>query len=481
LRRPDLYADVLIAGAGPAGVALALRLRRLDYDVALVAPPPSGSHAFETLNPTAQEQLVFEGFPPAPGTPVEFEIRWGSDAFERREAAKASLLVDRRAFHAGLKRCAEGSGVRVLNERASAVAYASDGWQLRIGAEEAHARLFVDASGRRGLMPGPRRRGAPLIALHATWTADRLPRTVRLAAAPEGWVWGGPTPDRGYATSVFQDPRVSKARGDQVARIRQIVFESGILDGTANARLAGGVTASDATPHFSPLRDQPCQFRVGDAALALDPLSSSGIPAALQSAVDVALAIHTLSEDPRAGATVETFLRRRLERRGARHSEWTRIFYREAAERFATPFWLTRAGTAPETALAPSSPPAPNQSVALGPGVRLEDEPCPVDDRIAWRRVVALPGTTEPIAFVDGVEIAPLFEVASGATALQLLRSWSARIGQDCALRLFDWAWHGGLVVTAGSETQSAILDSSRSPTISRSEASDALPITHRA
>jgi flavin-dependent dehydrogenase len=199
LKRPDLDADVLIAGAGPAGVALALRLQRLHYNVVLVAPPIQTAHALETLSASAHEQLVFLGLPPLLGRTVEFEIKWHADVFERRSGSMEMLLVDRRSFHAGLQRHAVQGGVRLFRGRVNMLAHASDHWRLRIGAAEARARLIVDASGRRGLRPALRQRGLPLIGLHAVWAANRLPRTVRLAASADGWVWGAPNNDGSYA------------------------------------------------------------------------------------------------------------------------------------------------------------------------------------------------------------------------------------------------------------------------------------------
>jgi flavin-dependent dehydrogenase len=445
LKQPDLRADVLVVGAGPAGVALAMRLKRLGYGVVLAAVPANAAHGLEMLNPAAQEQLAFEGLSAGHGVAAEFEIRWRPGDFERRAQASMSLLVDRSAFHAGLRHSAAQAGIRTLDGRAEAPEERADGWRLRIGAHEASARLLVDATGRRGMAPAVRQRGPPLIGLHTSWTGERLPSAVRVAAAPDGWVWGAPKPGGGYTTSVFQDGRLAKV-GSRIAWIRRIVAESGILEGAAHADLAGDVAASNATQHVAFAQDRLSLFRIGDAALALDPISSSGIQAALQSAVDATLAIHTLSEDPEAGAMVESFVERRLERRAARHATWTAAFYGEPAKVFATPFWTARASAAapsPE----PPSPPLPDQPVTLGPGVRLQEEPCPVGDRIAMRQVVAPPGAAEPIAIVDGVEIAPLFAfILPRATVMSLLLEWSARIGEDHAFRLFGWAWRAGLL-----------------------------------
>ena len=447
LKQSDLRVDVLVAGGGPAAVVLGMRLKRLGYDVVLAATAPNAAHGFEMLNPAAQEQLAFEGFSAERGIAVEFEIRWRAGDFEPRAQPSRSLLVDRRAFHAGLWSRAAEAGIRTLEGHAESPEKGADGWRLRVGEREASARLLVDATGRRGIAPAARRRGPPLIGLHASWVGEQLPGAVRVAAARDGWVWGAPKPDGGYTTSVFQDGRLAKAGRDRIAWTRHIVAESGILNGAARIELAGDVAASNATMHVAVAQERLSLFRVGDAALALDPISSSGIQAALQSAVDTALAIHTLSEEPCQGLMVESFLERRLDRRAARHAAWIAAFYGEAAKAFGTPFWTVRAGASPSTQ--PVPPPAADQPIALGPGVRLRDEPCPVSDRVAMRRVVAPPGAAEPIAIVDGVEIAPLFALVSPRTmVMNLVLEWSARIGKDKAFRLFGWAWRAGLLVS---------------------------------
>jgi flavin-dependent dehydrogenase len=432
-------ADAVIAGAGPAGVMLAMRLARLGYDVTLATIPTRARHSFEMLNPAAQALLASEGLSPEDGTMVAFERRWGLGPFERRAAA--SLLVERRSLHAALHRRAAQAGIRMIEGAAQAPVADIDGWRVPIGAQEARARWFVDATGRGGLRTRQRRRGPPLIALHALWTVEGSLDAARVAAAPDGWVWGAPTAC-GYAISVFQDSRRLDVRMGAIERVRLTVGQSGILPCAGD--MVGNVAASDSTPSFAPPREAGRWLRIGDAALAFDPVSSSGVQAALQSAIDAALAIRTWDE----GAGEETaaaFLDRRSRRRRARHTAWTASLYAEAAEVFPTPFWTSRARAAPS--LVQPAAYGPDQPVALAADVRLQAEPCPVGERIAWRRVVAPPGDCEPIAFVDGVEIAPLFDVvSSGATPGAIVREWSAMIGETRALRIFNWARRGGLL-----------------------------------
>ena len=440
--------DVFIAGAGPAGVVLALRLRRLGYDVALAAPPAEAAHGFETLSPAAQEQMAIEGLPPVQGRAVDFEIRWGKSTFEPRAAPAQGLVVDRRALHADLRRRAIEAGVSVVDERAEAPQATADGWRLQAGPSAFSAGVLVDATGRRGLTRATGRRGAPLISLHVVYQGENLPANARVAAARDGWIWGAPTPSGGYAISVFEDPRLGKTEGDPYARVERIVAETGVLDGAANLSALRAVAASDVTPCTAAAFEGAGRFRIGDASLALDPLSSSGVSAALQSAVDAALAIHTLRSEASANAMVEAFLERRSQRRAARHAAWTAAFYAEAATAYTTPFWLARAQ--PPPAPPRISSPALDDPIGLGMGVQIRSEPCLVRDRIAIRRVVAPPGAAEPVAFIDGIEIASLFDALPPDTTVRLtLAIWSRQVGEGRAARLFGWAWRSGWLAPA--------------------------------
>jgi flavin-dependent dehydrogenase len=443
-KMPLKRCDAFVAGAGPAGVVLALRLSRLGYDVVLAAPPAETAHSFETLSPAALDQLAIEGLPLPNGKPVDFEIRWGKTSFEPRAAPARSLVVDRQILHADLRRRAIESGVGIFDARVETPKLTADGWRLQAGPSAFGARVLVDATGRRGMAHAVRRRGASLIGLHAVYQGENLPTTARVAATRDGWIWGAPTFGGDYAVSVFEDPRIGKSEGDPASRLERIVEETGVLDGAKNLSRPQAVAASDATPYSASAFGGAGLFRIGDAALALDPLSSSGVSAALQSAVDAALAIHTLHEEPGAAVMVKAFLDRRTQRRAARHAAWTAALYADAAALNPTPFWLTRAMPPPPAPPRISSPQL-DQTVGLGSGIQIHDEPCPIGERIAMRRVIAPPGAAEPVAFADGVELAPLFDaLPPDATVRETLALWSRQVGGARAARLFAWAWRSG-------------------------------------
>jgi flavin-dependent dehydrogenase len=459
--RADFDVDVLVVGGGPAGVALALRLQRLGYDVLLVAPQTrrfGSSHEFETLAPAAQGQLHVLGLQSAleaaRRTRVEFEIRWGSDRFEARAP---SDLIDRNAFLAALRKLALDADVQVWDGGVDAFRRTECGWRVTLtstgGPREAKTRSLVDATGRRGLFSSRSRRGPALVAIHAIWSGEDLPQKLRVAAGPQAWVWGAPASDGRYVTTVFQDPREAKREGQDLnERVNRAVVEAGALIGASRLVLLELTGVSDATPQMKDAYDGRGFFRVGDAVLAVDPLSSSGVQTALQSASDTALAIHTLRHDPKATTLAATFLNSRLERRRARHAAWAAAFYREGATRFPDVFWTERAGSARNdmaeaNAEAPAPLPPPDQPVALDSAIRIEPEACAVGDLIELRGAVNHPSLAEPVVFVAGIEISHLLaQVAPGSKARSLVRDWSRHVGEDSAVRIFSWAWRNRLI-----------------------------------
>jgi flavin-dependent dehydrogenase len=459
--RADIDVDVLVVGCGPAGVALALRLRRLGYEVLLASPQTPrlrSSHKFETLTATTQDQLYLLGLhsalEAARRARVEFEICWRRDRFEARAP---SDLIDRNAFLLGLRKAASDAQVQIFDGSVESFRQIECGWRVTLtsagGSKEVKTRYFVDATGRQGLFSSRSKRGPALVAIHAIWSGDDLPRKLRVAAGPQGWVWGAPAGEGRYVTTVFQDPREAKREGRALnERVNRAVLEAGALRGASRLVLLDLIGASDATPQMKSAYDEHNFFRVGDAVLTVDPLSSSGVQAAIQSAIDTTLAIHTLLCDPMATKLAETFLNRRLERRRARHAAWAAAFYREGAGRFSDVFWMERAATAVNDmadagagVLAPL--PLPDQPVALNSAVRIEPEPCAIGDLIELRGAVNHPSLVDPVVFVEGIEISSLLaQVAAGSKARSVVRDWSGRVGEDAAVRIFSWAWRNRLI-----------------------------------
>jgi flavin-dependent dehydrogenase len=459
-----LVTDIAVIGGGPAGAVMASRLTGLGHAVVLLdggrVRPWLGA---ETVTAGAAEQLAFLGLgsvfdvvPIRPTTP--FELKWSSDRFEPHDVIRPGALVDRRVFDPALLAAVRRTGVRAHPVEARSAERTPGGWRITgVGADgpaTIMAGMLIDASGRRDFLPKRRRRAEPLLAVHGRWQGRRLPACMRIAASPQTWAWGVPIMDQTYAATVFLDPR-DRPHGMLARRYHALVEACGLLEGAGPCELVGPVTACDATPYVEGgAIDADC-LKIGEAALAVDPLSSAGMQIAIQSAVAGAAVVHTLLGDPRTIGLVTAFWSRELARRSARHGAWTAAFYRAAAVRFPTPFWRLRAsepadavashGAHPRGAL-----PRPDEPLRLAESLAVAPAPCLVRDRIEQRRIVSHPALTEPVAFVDGADLPLLLDrISSGLTAAAILHAWSDAVGPRRALSVLSWMWRGGLILPA--------------------------------
>src|SRR5215469_8112641 len=127
---------IAVAGGGPAGTVIAVRLVQLGHDVVLVAGTPSRrSHSVETLTPGVSKQLKFlrlgdalDGALVLPA--ADRQLKWQNSRFEPNLAVKPGALVERSAFDAGLITAVTRQGVTMLPAEVRRVERIVDGWRL---------------------------------------------------------------------------------------------------------------------------------------------------------------------------------------------------------------------------------------------------------------------------------------------------------------------------------------------------------------
>ena len=273
------------------------------------------------------------------------------------------------------------------------------GWSVAIQAHgrmtELEARFLADASGRAGVLWRRRRRTGPqTLALHAYWTGAGLPNHPRIEAGSNAWFWGVPLPDGLYNTLVFVDPRELRAmHGTLQAKFHKLIAASSLLPSGVNASIVGRIQATDATPYL----DEECvtedSIKVGDAALALDPLSSSGVQKAIQSALAGSAVVNTLLQRPWAKALAWQFYRENLKEASVRHCAWARGHYARVAASRKARFWRERAeASSPPDFVPPRADGAVplDAPLRLSPGVEIVERPCVVDRFIEMRSAVEL-------------------------------------------------------------------------------------------
>ena len=151
-------------------------------------------------------------------------------------------------------------------------------------------------------------------------------------------------------------------------------------------------------------------IKVGDAALALDPLSSSGVQKAIQSALAGSVVVNTLLQRPRAQALARQFYRESLSEASTRHRAWARGHYAQVAASRTARFWRERAAAASSPDTAPPGAEAtvpPDAPLRLSPAVDIVELPCVVDRFIEERPAVRAPSLGAPVAYLGDLELAP--------------------------------------------------------------------------
>ena len=389
-------ADIAIAGGGPAGAVAALLLRRSGATVTLIdsAKRPS---VIEGLSPRVMQLLGSLGLEASGvGPPVVRETSWGrlSPAPNREHA------VDRFAFDAGLRRQAGAVGIGLVE--GVAIRTVEPGRIVLDTGDVIRAGLVIEARGRRAPVAPGARRGTATLSL-AGWTGQATTHRKMIAAEPEGWRWQASLPGRGIWKQLTLDAGVVSG-SDQAVEIWRGA------GGRKPPRVRGAeirLNAPDLDPQIP---------RLGDAAVAMDPLSGHGIFWALSSALAAPPLVRALLDGEVALA--RAFYGHRVVETFWRQARIGRDFHRAA--NLTGPFWARRAAW-------PDDEPA-HQAGATPP--RLERRVVVRDGRLAEADVLVSHRDPGGAAFVHGVEIGPILR-RLGPDALPDRRAFATRVVPD--------------------------------------------------
>lgn len=488
--------DVFIVGAGPAGLAAALRLRQLGYAVALLErskqwPRPQIGEALTpgvlSLFATLDAGKALAGVPQRPKVPVR--ISWRSQAVEA-ESYGESLLIERGAMDAALLTLAHECGVHVLQPaQLGAVTGSPGAWQIQVrrapGTEEWSARFILDACGRHGNAASHIHTAPRMLACWAAFApgagfAPELLEMTHMAALEHGWLWGTCLPGQRYRLMLLCDPATPHKLmpGQPAAWLREQCRQSSVFAPLADLPFDGNFHAGCATPYFASDFWQPGRIKIGDCAFSLDPISTSGVEKAVRFALHAATAVHTLLRDEKQAPQelVHCFLRQRLLETCARHGLWAQRHYRQAWCAQA-PFWQQRAAPfaaktrdarAPAMALELQQemeqlqdrlrqfhPPAPNhgpmlrawQHVRFSAALQIVNLPCVVDERVQLRAALAHPHLERPLVILENEVLLPRLAIILQQTTLAVaLDSLAPTMSMAKAQRILGWLWMHGLL-----------------------------------
>jgi flavin-dependent dehydrogenase len=364
-RADDGRVDVAVVGAGPAGSATARRLADAGCRVVLVERSTfDGPRVGESLAPSVNALLrdlgVWPRFAALDPVPSYGTCGVWGDARPQRSSHLTSPYgcgwhVDRAAFDGMLADAAAEAGAQVrLGTACTGVARIAGGWSLtlveRRRTSAIEARVVVDATGRGARVA--RHLGAHrvvfdrLVGLGATFAASDVDdqRYLLVEAAPVGWWYSAPAAgDRMVAMLMTDADLCREARLGTRTAWQDLLSATGL---TA-ARIGGPVVAG---PRAVPAAGQRLQrehvdtpwLGVGDAALAVDPISGSGVVRALRTAADAAGCVQALlGSDQRDVQALAAYEAARDRECAAYLTE--RAAYYGAEQRWAAaPFWRRR-------------------------------------------------------------------------------------------------------------------------------------------
>ena len=451
-------ARVVVIGGGPSGSVFSARMAQMGHATVLIERAATQSSRLgESLTPGVLPLLdtigaANEVADSGARLVRHVRVRWQREIDELRDRGHANMVVDRGRLDARLRARAQALGVRVLQPATLRHAEQSDGeWSIRISLDgrEEHLRadFVADATGRAGAL-SPRRNldRVRTIALYAYWRCPRAAELPAIGAGPDAWSWIVPLPDGSRNVLVFVDPgTLSREPGSRVASTYHTLLDrSSLREGLSEATQLGPVRAIDATPYLDEEAVATSSIRIGDAALAIDPLSSSGVQRAIQTALAGAVVANTLlRRKERAAAAIE-FYQSMLTSARTRHRVWAGAEYAAALPRFGGRFWSDRAAVAD----AGTSTPARHETTRVSPAspVRVSGEvqflgvPCIDGELVSVKPGVRHPDLPDPLVYYGRWEIARLLEPARrDLTMGDLLRSWSNDVPAAASLDIARW------------------------------------------
>jgi len=410
--------DIAVIGAGPAGAMVALALARLDYRVRVLAVA-RGFDACEGVSERVLKALADAGLDAASEVlpaPSPRSVNWNG---EQRDA-NSERLVLRREFDAALVCDLQRAGLAPLPWRVRGITPLADGRVLlRAGEGELLARCVVDARGRAApRASGQRLRGPETVALLQRWQGDPGTAASQILSLDEGWAWMARTAHGQCFTQLtlaVDNPAIpGRAQLGQFLRARlgelpQLQQFLGQAQPCAQA-LARSSTAVLQAPMYG-----SGVLRVGDAAMAVDPLSGNGIFQALSSAAVAPAVINTLLRDPDRTDLALRFYDERVRHIFERFARIGRDFYRSETQWRDTAFWQQRSHW-------PDDEPA--HADGAGQFIGLAPRPVVENGFIREREVALVSDQPLGVWCVAGIELAPLLRELPppGSDRAQLLR-----------------------------------------------------------
>ncbi|NLR78334.1 NAD(P)/FAD-dependent oxidoreductase [Chitinophaga eiseniae] len=472
--------DILILGAGPAGTCAALRLLALGYRVAMTESAAFPRHQIgESLSPGIHNLFDYLDATALLQQPhcqhrLPAQVIWESTTpFQLTPQLRGhGMMVNRGLLDKDLLELAVARGLHLFQPvRYERCTRHTQHWEVQVRLPECritlHSRFVLDARGRQGITQSEKLITAPpMVALWSHVDAGQMPAATCVEAIAQGWLWGAPTGDNQYRVMAFVDPD-SLQQQPAAMVYEQLLRETKLFQApTLPERLQSCPVTAYA--HIQPWRNEWLQL--GEAAFAIDPLSSTGVEKAMRFSLQAAIAVNTVLKGGDA-VLAQQFYEEKLLESVVHHTQWTRQYYAKGWPGAMHAFWKDRSipylsEKITETpfslqllhALQQTAPPLPppaegnNQSpsllklwpgsIQLSPAIKYVTTSCVVDDCLQLKTAIRHPNLQRDIAFLDAVEIYPLLLMVPAMSSFgMLVTTWSKQVPFPLAAKMAVFLW----------------------------------------
>ena len=397
---------IVVLGAGPAGAATAIGLRRLGYTVTVVSQWRRFA-AVEGVSQRVLEGLRHAGLGGAlnqAAMPATRQVHWNGQHLQMNQ----EFLLDRQRFDRALRDDLQRAGVSVLEGRVRDVVHEGCHQVCLDNGQVLITDFLVEARGRQAPLAADRLRGPETVSLLNVWQGSPGAPASAVESLEDGWAWMArledgrcywqATLDAGGLPGKAGLADYCAARRARSALVAELFDERARVPAQVHARSSTAILAGECVGQD--------WIRVGDAAMAVDPLSGNGIFQSLSSALQAPVVINTLLRRPERAELARQFHQQRVEQLFLRFARIGRDFYGQEQGRAGQPFWASRQGW-PDT--------QPLHQAADWQAVRVERRPVLRDGLVDAAEVVVTPDQPLGVWHLQGVALAPVLrEIRSG-------------------------------------------------------------------